>query len=149
MEADPPLHTRSRTVLACVLSPDVMRKLADDFKAKAIALNDPLVEAGSFDGVRGIAEVFPTCVFPDALGINEEGREHFLTYGAMVFAGFGPENDYFRNLMKAATVLPWIMAKCRRESLQPGRFRARLIHTSMLFRKFFPPPPPRPETLCD
>ena len=88
LEADPPLHTRTRAVLARVLSPGVMRRLADEFKAKAAALIEPLVEAGSFDGVRDIAEVFPTSVFPDALGINEEGRENFLTYGAMVFAGW-------------------------------------------------------------
>lgn len=131
LEADPPLHTRTRAVLARVLSPGVMRRLADSFKAKAIALIDPLVEAGSFDGVRDIAEVFPTSVFPDALGIDEEGREHFLTYGAMVFAGFGPENDYFRDLMsKAATVLPWVAAKRRRESLRPGSFGAQVYEAA-------------------
>ena len=127
LEADPPLHTRTRAVLARVLSPGVMRRLADEFKAKAVALIDPLVEAGSFDGIRNIAEVFPTSVFPDALGINEEGRENFLTYGAMVFAGFGPENDYFRDLMtKGATVLPWVAEKCQRRSLRPGSFGAQI-----------------------
>jgi len=127
LEADPPLHTRTRAVLARVLSPGVMRRLADEFKAKAVALIEPLVEAGSFDGVHDIAEVFPTSVFPDALGINEEGRENFLTYGAMVFAGFGPENDYFRELMaKAATVLPWVTEKCARQSLRSGSFGAQV-----------------------
>jgi 4-methoxybenzoate monooxygenase (O-demethylating) len=127
LEADPPLHSRTRAVLARVLSPGVMRGLADDFKAKAVALIEPLVEAGKFDGISDIAEVFPTSVFPDALGINEEGRENFLTYGAMVFAGFGPENDYFRELMaKAATVLPWVTEKCRRQSLRPGSFGAQI-----------------------
>jgi 4-methoxybenzoate monooxygenase (O-demethylating) len=127
LEADPPLHTRTRAVLARVLSPGVMRRLADEFKAKAVALVAPLVASGSFDGVRDIAEVFPTSVFPDALGIGDQGREHFLTYGAMVFAGFGPENDYFRELMtKSATVLPWVAAKCRREALRPGSFGAQI-----------------------
>lgn len=127
LEADPPLHSRTRAVLARVLSPGVMRRLADDFKAKAVALIDPLIEAGSFDGVHDIAEVFPTSVFPDALGINEQGRENFLTYGAMVFAGFGPENDYFRDLMaRAASVLPWVTERCRRQSLRPGSFGAQI-----------------------
>jgi cytochrome P450 len=131
LEADPPLHTRTRAVLARVLSPGVMRRLADEFKAKAVALIEPLVEAGSFDGVRDIAEVFPTSVFPDALGINEEGRENFLTYGAMVFAGFGPENDYFRELMaKAATVLPWVTQKCARQSLRSGSFGAQVYQAA-------------------
>lgn len=127
LEADPPLHTRTRAVLARVLSPGVMRRLADDFKAKAIALIDPLIDAGTFDAVRDIAEVFPITVFPNALGIDEEGHENFLTYGAMVFAGFGPDNDYYREIMtKAATVLPWVTAKCQRASLRPGSFGAQI-----------------------
>lgn len=130
LEADPPLHSRTRAVLARVLSPGVMRRLSDDFKAKAITLIDPLIDAGTFDGVRDIAEVFPTTVFPDALGINEEGHENFLTYGAMVFAGFGPQNDYFHEVMgKAASVLPWVTAKCQRDSLRPGSFGSHIYES--------------------
>ena len=73
------------------MSPGAMRRLEDNFKAKAITLVDSLVARGSFDAIRDIAEVFPLSVFPDALGIDSEGRENFLTYGAMVFAGMGPE----------------------------------------------------------
>lgn len=131
LEVDPPVHTRTRTVLARILSPGAMRRLANDFKAKAVALIDALVEQGSFDAIRDLAEVFPVGVFPHALGIDREGREHFLTYGAMVFAGFGPENDYFRELMKhAPVVLPWIEAKCRREALAPGSFGAQVYEAA-------------------
>lgn len=131
LEVDPPMHTRTRAVLARIMSPGAMRRLADDFKAKAITLVDALIERGSFDAIRDLAEVFPISVFPDALGIDREGREHFLTYGAMVFAGFGPENDYFRELMKQApTVLPWIEAKCRREALAPGSFGAQVYEAA-------------------
>ena len=35
LEADPPLHTRTRKVLARIMSPGAMRKLEDAFKAKA------------------------------------------------------------------------------------------------------------------
>jgi cytochrome P450 len=127
LEADPPLHTRTRAVLARIMSPGAMRRLADEFKAKALTLVDDLVERGSFDAIRDLAEVFPIRVFPDALGIDQEGRENFLTYGAMVFAGLGPENDYFRALMQqASTVLPWVAAKCRREALAPGSFGAQV-----------------------
>ncbi|GLH80705.1 cytochrome P450 [Bradyrhizobium sp. SSBR45G] len=131
LEADPPLHTRTRAVLARVLSPGVMRKLAEGFKAKAVALVEPLVKAGSCDGVRDISEVFPTSVFPDALGIEDDSRDNFLTYGAMVFAGFGPENDYFRALMtKAEAVLPWVAAKCQRDQLRPGSFGAQIYEAA-------------------
>lgn len=131
LEADPPLHTRTRAVLARIMSPGAMRRLSDDFKAKAVSLVDGLVERGSFDAIRDLAEVFPISVFPDALGIDQEGRENFLTYGAMVFAGFGPDNDYFRDLMKQAPeVLPWVAAKCRREALSPGSFGAQVYEAA-------------------
>jgi len=131
LEADPPLHTRTRKVLARIMSPGAMRRLEDDFKAKAITLVDGLVARGSFDAIRDLAEVFPLSVFPDALGIDSEGRENFLTYGAMVFAGMGPENDYFRNLMAhAPTVLPWVTAKCQREALTPGSFGAQVYEAA-------------------
>ena len=131
LEADPPLHTRTRAVLARVLSPGVMRRLAEGFKSKAVALVEPLVRSGYCDAISDIAEVFPTTVFPEALGIEEESRDNFLTYGAMVFAGFGPENDYFRELMaKAPTVLPWVAAKCQRDSLRPGSFGAQIYEAA-------------------
>lgn len=131
LEADPPLHTRTRKVLARIMSPGAMRKLEDAFKAKAVALVDDLVEKGSFDAIRDLAEVFPLTVFPDALGIDNEGRENFLTYGAMVFAGMGPENDYFRSLMAhAPKVLPWVAAKCLRQALAPGSFGAQVYEAA-------------------
>ena len=131
LEADPPLHTRTRKVLARIMSPGAMRGLEDAFKAKAVELVDELVEKKSFDAIRDLAEVFPVTVFPDALGIDNEGRENFLTYGAMVFAGMGPENDYFRSLMAhAPKVLPWVAAKCQREALAPGSFGAQVYEAA-------------------
>ncbi|WP_425364292.1 hypothetical protein [Bradyrhizobium barranii] len=104
---------------------------ARSFKAKAAALVDELIEKRSFDAVRDLAEVFPVTVFPDALGIDNEGRENFLTYGAMVFAGMGPENDYFRTLMaQAPKVLRWVAAKCQREALAPGSFGAQVYEAA-------------------
>ncbi len=131
LEADPPMHTRTRKVLARIMSPGAMRRLENAFKAKAATLVDGLVVKKSFDAVRDLAEVFPLSVFPDALGIDQDGRENLLTYGAMVFAGFGPENDYFRNLMaQAPTVLPWVTAKCQREALSPGSFGAQVYEAA-------------------
>ena len=131
LEADPPLHTRTRAVLARIMSPGAMRRLADNFKAKAVTLVDGLIDKGSFDAIKDLAEVFPISVFPDAVGIDHDGRENLLTYGAMVFAGFGPENDYFRDLMKQASeVLPWVAAECRREALAPGSFGAQVYEAA-------------------
>jgi 4-methoxybenzoate monooxygenase (O-demethylating) len=66
-------------------------------------------------------------VFVDALGIDNDGGDALLRYAKMVFAGFGPENDFFRSAMShASRVLPWIERKCQREALRPGSFGAQI-----------------------
>jgi hypothetical protein len=50
-----------------------MKKLWTGFEQDAIGLIDTLVERGTFDAVRDLAEVYPLKVFPDAVGLAEEG----------------------------------------------------------------------------
>src|SRR6187200_2036057 len=72
LEADPPLHTRTRTVLARILSPGAMKRLRETFQKEAEKLVDSLIARGRFDAVKDLAEVYPLRVFPDALGIPRE-----------------------------------------------------------------------------
>jgi cytochrome P450 len=120
LEADPPLHTRTRTVLARILSPGTMKRLRDTFEKEAESLVESLVARRRFDAVKDLAEVYPLRVFPDALGIPREGRENLLPYGNMVFNAFGPRNDLFEEAMREADrVRASIMKNCARESLRP------------------------------
>ncbi len=60
-------------------------------------------------------------MFPDAVGLSEDGRENLLPYGSMVFNSFGPRNDLFGKAMaNAGPVRDWIMSKCSRAALAPG-----------------------------
>jgi cytochrome P450 len=121
LEADPPLHTRTRTVLARILSPGTMKRLRETFQKEAEKLIDSLVARGRFDAVKDLAEVYPLRVFPDALGIPRQGRENLLPYGNMVFNAFGPRNDFFEESMRNADpVRESIMKSCARESLASG-----------------------------
>jgi 4-methoxybenzoate monooxygenase (O-demethylating) len=121
LEADPPLHTRTRAVLTRILSPAAIKVLRDSFEREAEALIARLVEQREFDGVADLAEAYPLKVFPDAVGISEEGRENLLPYGSMVFNSFGPRNDLFNQAMaNAGPVRDWIMSKCSRAALAPG-----------------------------
>jgi cytochrome P450 len=121
LEADPPLHTRTRAVLTRILSPAAINILRDTFEREAELLIAQLVEQREFDGVADIAEAYPLKVFPDAVGISEEGRENLLPYGTMVFNSFGPRNDLFNKAMaNAGPVRDWIMSKCSRAALAPG-----------------------------
>src|SRR5262249_24541699 len=126
-DADPPLHTRTRAVLTRILSAAAMKKLWATFEADAIRLVDQLVERGSFDAVKDLAEVYPLKVFPDAVGLAEDGRENLLPYGNMAFNAFGPQNDLFRQAMaNAQPVVSWIMSRCQRAALAPGGLGAQI-----------------------
>jgi cytochrome P450 len=120
LEADPPLHTRSRTVMNRALSAKPMATLRAGFKEAAEKLADELVARRRVDAIADIAEVYPLSVFPKAVGLGQEGVENLLPYGAMVFNAFGPRNAHFEAVMaKAAKVVPWINAQCAREALSP------------------------------
>jgi cytochrome P450 len=120
LEADPPLHTRARAVLTRILSPAAINVLRSNFAREAEALVERLVEQREFDGIAELAETYPLKVFPDAVGLAEEGRENLLPYGNMVFNSFGPRNDLFEKAMaNAGPVRDWIMSKCSRAALAP------------------------------
>jgi cytochrome P450 len=121
LEADPPLHDRTRPVLALALSPAAMRGLKPRFEAEAHELVDRLVARGSFDGVTDLAEVYPIRVFADAVGLCDEGREHLLPYAAFLFNAFGPRNQRFEETLRAGeTAREWVMQQCNRAALRPG-----------------------------
>jgi cytochrome P450 len=127
LEADPPLHTRTRAVLTRILSAAAMKKLWTTFERDAVRLVDDLAARERFDGVTDLAEVYPLKVFPDAVGLAEEGRENLLPYGNMAFNAFGPRNDLFHQAMaNAQPVTAWIMSRCQRAALAPGGFGAQI-----------------------
>jgi len=123
LEADPPLHTRTRAILTRILSPVALRRLRQDFESEAAALIGRVLARGRIDAVPELAQVFPLKVFADAVGIGREERENLLIYGAMVFAGMGPKDDAWRALMaQSDRVVPWILARCKRSALAEGGF---------------------------
>jgi len=100
------MHTRTRAVLARIMCRGRCGVLPTT-SSQGYHAGRCADRAGSFDAIRDLAEVFPISVFPDALGIDREGASTFspMAHGVR---GLGPENDYFRELMKQApTVLPW------------------------------------------
>ena len=127
LEADPPLHSRTRAVLSKVMSSSAMEKLRTPFEAKAEALCDELVARGAIDGVKDLAEAYPLSVFPDTVGVTKQGRENLLPYGDMAFNAFGPRNHLFEaSFANAQQVASWIIAQCDREALSPDGFGAQI-----------------------
>jgi cytochrome P450 len=127
LEQDPPFHTAMRSVMGEVVSSRTVRGLRESFTEAAEELVGELLRRGSFDVVSDLAEIYPLRVFPDALGMSEEGRENLLPLGALAFNAFGPDNALRRRaLAGAASVQDWIFQACRRSALAPGGFGARI-----------------------
>ena len=127
LEADPPAHTRTRAVLSKVLSPAVMKTIRDRFVAAAAAKVDELLERGRFDAISDLAEAYPLSVFPDAMGLKQEGREHLLPYAGVVFNAFGPPNELRQTAIERS--MPhqaYVAEQCQRDNLSPGGFGARI-----------------------
>src|SRR6476660_1076556 len=125
LEADPPAHTRTRAVLSQVLSPTALKQVRDRFAAAAAAKVDELLERRSFDAIADLAEAYPLAIFPDALGLRQEGREHLLPYAGVVFNAFGPPNELRQTAIERS--MPhqaYVAEQCQRDSLSSGGFGA-------------------------
>jgi 4-methoxybenzoate monooxygenase (O-demethylating) len=128
LEADPPLHTRTRGVPVRVLAKNALEKLRWSFTDKAETLVRDVLTKGEIDGVRDLAEAYPLSVFSDAIGLRSDGRENLLPYGNMAFNAFGPRNDLFEESFRnAQQVIAWIQAQCVRDSLAPEGIGAQLF----------------------
>ncbi|WP_445489955.1 cytochrome P450 [Rhodopseudomonas sp. RCAM05734] len=128
LEADPPAHARTRAVLNQVLSASVVKRLREGFAAAAAAKVDELLKVKSFDAIADLAEAFPMSVFPDALGLKQEGREHLLPYAVVGFNAFGPPNELRQKaLERSAPHQAYVQEQCQRENVAPEGF-AGCIH---------------------
>ncbi len=127
LEVDPPEHQRTRKALMQVLSQERLARLRATFEREAEALVEEALERGTLDAVADLVQRFPLTVFPDAVGMRREDRSNMLTYGSMVFGGFGPVTPWYEELMKQAqTVSTWIMERCQREALSPDGMGAEI-----------------------
>ena len=127
LEADPPLHTRTRSVLSKVLARPALMRLREDMQRKAEVLLDEVLTDARFDAISHLAQAFPLRVFPDAVGVASEGRENLLPYAEMVFNAKGPRNALFEaSRVKAAEATAWITAQCSRDALAANGFGAEI-----------------------
>ena len=82
---------------------------------------------GTFDAIPDLAQAFPLSVFPDAVGLRQEGREHLLPYAGVAFNAFGPDNELRRRALDAAAPhIAWVTGQCQRENLAPDGLGAKV-----------------------
>ena len=99
LEVDPPEHTKNRRLLTRALSPNKISQLKDFFNDCADKLIRELLQKKEIDGISDLAEIFPTRVFPEAVGLKKIDKETLLGYGAMVFNALGPDNEFRKDAM--------------------------------------------------
>jgi len=131
LENDPPPHAHYRGVVTAALSRQALKELRPHFEAAAERLVDELVARETFDAATDLAREFPLRVFPDAVGIDDAGREHLLLYGDMAFNAFGPRNELLQDAMsKAEPVIAYIGGKCRKDALRPHGLGSRIYEAA-------------------
>jgi 4-methoxybenzoate monooxygenase (O-demethylating) len=131
LETDPPVHTRYRALVVGTMTPRALQAFQDLFQAEAERLVAELARRESFDAVTDLAEIFPTVVFPHALGIEGDTRDRLLAYGALSFNAIGPRNPLLEQSVAAAEgALDWIAAQCGRSALRPGTIGAALYQSA-------------------
>ena len=120
LQIDPPDHDKGRRVLGRTLSPGIAKRLRATFQKEAETKVSELVDKGTFDAMRDLAEAYPMKVFPDAIGIRPDGREKLLAWSTFVFNSFGPDNEQLAATRQAGLAAQsWIMECCARSALRP------------------------------
>jgi 4-methoxybenzoate monooxygenase (O-demethylating) len=121
LEADPPLHERTRSLMQRIASLASLKAVMPQWRAKADTLVEALLTRRRVDAVTELAEAFPLTVFPDLIGLRDDGREHLIPYGTIAFNAFGPRNRLLAQAMEnAAAATEWVADSCKRENLKPG-----------------------------
>ncbi len=133
LEADPPAHDAPRRALSRVLSSQTIRELRPSFAADAERLAERVARLGRIDGVRDIAEAYSLKVFPDAIGLPEEGRHQLTAYSDMVFQALSQRNARFASSLAAGQKAgAWLTSLCPLEKLPPGGLGARIHEAAAL-----------------
>ena len=124
---DPPIHTRNRAVLFKPLSPRAMQELKEQVASEANDLVDRLVAAGSFEGVKDLAQHLPLTIVSRLVGVPEAARKNMLDWAAAAFNNIGPDNDINQAALPQVAGIFDFINNCGREQLLPGSWAAQLF----------------------
>ncbi|OQR61617.1 hypothetical protein B6E66_23540 [Streptomyces maremycinicus] len=126
---EPPAHTRTKSAIMDVLGPKNLAWMGEYFKEQADALIDRLLEQDSVtvDGYADLATAYVLKVFPDVIGMPEEGRERLLKFGSAGLNAFGPDSELRdAKLAAGAEAVAWVEENIGREALSPDGLGAQL-----------------------
>ena len=118
---DPPEHTEVRKALMQFFTPAALGHNAAAFAEAADRIVGEAIERGTIDAVEHIAAAFVLKVFPDMIGLAEEGRELILDFGEAAFNTVGPINEIFQESFdRAGPAFAWIEENTHYDTVKPG-----------------------------
>lgn len=122
VEVEPPRHTEVRKVVNGIIAPSAVRGWRARFEADAEALISRLMETGTFDGARDVAEAYVLKVFPESMGV-EINREQAVAVGDLNFDSIGPKNErVLASQERVKPFLDWWHSALKGEMVQAGGF---------------------------
>jgi len=120
---EPPAHTRTKSAIMDVLGPKNLEWMGEYFKKQADALLDRLLDQDTVevDGYADLAIGYILKVFPDVIGMPEEGRPALLKFGSAGLNTFGPPSELReRKLAAGAEAVAWVEKNIGRDCLTEG-----------------------------
>ena len=92
LHLDPPEHTRLRLIVNKGFTPRMVERMADEVRARAVALLDPLVGCDEFDLVDEFAVQLPLQVICGLLGVPRDDEPWLLNCLVRTFGVSDPSN---------------------------------------------------------
>ena len=120
---DPPEHTASKAAVFKVFDAENLATMSTYFKAEAERLIDNLLADGpaEINAYTDLSVKYVLKVFPDVLGLPEEGRELLLKFGDAVFNVFGPPSDLQAAKLTSGTeAMEWVESNTARDVQADG-----------------------------
>jgi cytochrome P450 len=96
--------------------------MGEDFRGAAAALVEELLADGpvELDGYKDLSARYVLQVFPDMIGMPQEGRHFLMEFGDAVFQVFGPRNELWeKGVREGAEAIAYVERSCRRDALAP------------------------------
>ena len=118
-QIDPPEHSRYRRMLGPWFRPSVVEAMAENIRATAVRLIEPVVNDKEWDFFNDFAVPYPSAIFMELMGLPAGDLPMFLRWKEQILRATTPEalgaafatvkvdlRDYFQDLFRARHALP-------------------------------------------
>jgi cytochrome P450 len=120
---DPPVHTAQRKLFMDRLGPRQLKPLEATITQRAEELAERIVQLGTFDAVKDVAQDLPVNIIMDLIGWPEEVRGGLLELANGSFNACGPDNDRMRGaLPQLGALMQFVSGIFDAGTLVPGGF---------------------------